>query len=83
VAFGRSAPGRPDGPDPAASLTLAGIDARGLARALDLVQARGAVAQLCRRRHHRRLHLTERLTAGNEGARHQGEVADAIIAACT
>jgi len=29
------------------------------------------------------VYLTDRLTAGHEGARHQGEVADAIIAACT
>jgi hypothetical protein len=28
------------------------------------------------------LYLTDRLLAGHEGARHQGEVADAIIAAC-
>jgi CubicO group peptidase (beta-lactamase class C family) len=35
------------GPDPRASLTLAGVEARGLARAVDLVQARGAAARLC------------------------------------
>jgi len=29
------------------------------------------------------VYLTDLLTAGPEGARHQGEVADAIIAACT
>jgi hypothetical protein len=28
-------------------------------------------------------YLTDRLTAGHEGVRHQGEVADAIITACT
>jgi hypothetical protein len=29
------------------------------------------------------VYLTDRLTAGHEGAHHQGKVADAIIAACT
>jgi CubicO group peptidase (beta-lactamase class C family) len=29
------------------------------------------------------VYLTDRLTVGHEGARHQGEVADAIVAACT
>jgi hypothetical protein len=28
------------------------------------------------------VYLTDRLTAGHEGARHHGEVADAMIAAC-
>jgi CubicO group peptidase (beta-lactamase class C family) len=41
------APGGPDGPGTGASLTHAGIETRGLAQALDLVQARGGAAQLC------------------------------------
>jgi hypothetical protein len=70
-----------------------GVAAHGLDRALDLVRARKAAAQLCVLRDGNVVldrafgcgpeALTDRLTASREGALHQGSVGDAIIAACS